>query len=94
MRAVLDCLRSELVEELRRSFAFYRTLGRLPDPIKLWISGGSARLPGLSARLSELLGFPALLFNPLEGLGPAAPAELPPGGPQFAQAYGLAQRKA
>jgi type IV pilus assembly protein PilM len=94
MRAVLECLRGELVEELRRSFAFYRTLGRLPDPIKLWISGGSARLPGLSARLSELLGVPVLLFNPLEGLDPAVTAERPAGGPQFAQAYGLAQRKA
>ena len=94
MRALLDGLRRDLVDELRRSFAFYRTQGRLPDPLRLWI-GGAARLPGLAARLGELLGSPVLLFNPLESSG-ALPkgGELPAGGPQFAQAYGLALRSA
>jgi type IV pilus assembly protein PilM len=94
MQAVLECLRRELVEELRRSFAFYRTLGPLPDPMKMWISGGSARLPGLSARLSELLGFPVLLFNPLARHGEDAGGDAVGTGPQFAQAFGLAQRGA
>ncbi len=92
MRAVLETLRRDLAEELRRSFAFYRTVGRLPDPLRLRISGGSARLPGLAARLSELLGIPVLLFNPLEslhGLDSSGTA-----GPQFATAFGLAQRSA
>src|SRR5438477_235839 len=52
MQAISDCLRRDLVEELLRSFAFYRTIGRLPDPLRLWISGGSARLPGFAIRLS------------------------------------------
>jgi type IV pilus assembly protein PilM len=91
MRAVLDCLRTELAEELRRSFAFYRTMGRLPDPLRLRVSGGSARLPGLAARLSELLGVPVLLFNPLES---AHGTPTGTGGPQFATAFGLAQRSA
>ena len=94
MKAMLDCIRRDLVEELRRSFAFYRTLGQLPDPMRLWISGGSARLPGLAAQMSEMLGSPVLLFDPLErmdgsnGAGDAQP------GPQFAQAFGLALRTA
>src|SRR5206468_5141935 len=68
MEAISDCLRERLVDELLRSLAFYRTLGRLPEHPSMWVSGGSARLPGLAARLTDLLGFPVLLFNPLEYL--------------------------
>lgn len=93
LEAVTECLRLELVEELLRSLAFYRTIGRLPDPLRLWISGGSARLPGFAIRLSDLLGSPVSLFNPLDSgqlpNGVAAPSTA---GPQFALAYGLALR--
>ncbi len=81
-----------LAEEIRRSFAFYRTLGTLPDPLTLWVSGSTARLPGLAGQLSEGLGVPVLRFDPFEGLGSAAGTA--PGGPQFAQALGLALRAA
>ena len=81
-----------LAEEIRRSFAFYRTLGKLPDPLTLWVSGSTARLPGLAGQLSEGLGVPVLRFDPFESLGTAVGAV--PGGPQFAQAYGLALRAA
>jgi len=81
-----------LAEEIRRSFAFYRTLGTLPDPLTLWVSGGTARLPGLAGQLSEGLGVPVLRFDPFEGLGSAMGAAS--GGPQFAQAFGLALRAA
>lgn len=94
MHAVVDCLQQKLVEELLRSFAFYRTQGRLPDSLRLWLSGGSARLPGLATRLGELLGLPVMLFNPLESLNAARTDDRPVGGPQFAQAYGLAMRTA
>ena len=95
LAAVLDCLRTELVEELRRSFVFYRTVGRLPDPLRLSVSGGSARLPGLFARLGELLGEPVLLFDPLEGFnGQPRGGQRPAMGPQFAQALGLVTRNA
>lgn len=93
MQAMLDCLRRELAEDVRRSLAFYRTLGKLPEPFKLWISGGTARIPGLAARLGELLGFPVLLFNPLERAADESGGALT-SGPQFAQAYGLALRSA
>jgi type IV pilus assembly protein PilM len=95
MLAVQECLRRDLVEELRRSFAFYRTQARLPEPMRLWISGGSARLPGLSTKLGGLLGEPVLLFNPLESMNGAPRGGVAPaGGPQFAQAFGLALRTA
>lgn len=94
MRAVSDCLHRDLVDELRRSFAFYRTQGHLPDPLRLWLSGGTARLPGLAARLSEMLGSPVLLFDPIDSLESSTPEAHGAGGPQFAQAYGLAMRTA
>ncbi len=95
MDAVTDFLRHELVDELRRSFAFYRTQARMPEPMRLWISGGSARLPGLTTRLGELLGHPVLLFDPLQSLpGPPRGGTRPIGGPHFAQAFGLALRSA
>jgi len=50
------------------------------------ISGGSARLPGLAERLTELLGAPVAVFDPL---GDGARTRQ---GPQFAQAFGLALR--
>lgn len=92
--AAAEALRVDLVEELLRSFAFYRTIGRLPDPLRLWISGGSARLPGLAIRLSDLLGNPVSLFNPLDTGQSAGVASPSTAGPQFAQAYGLSLRSA
>jgi len=94
LQAALQCLRVELVEELLRSLAFYRTLGRLPDPLRLSISGGSARLPGLAIRLSDMIGSPVSLFNPLDDGTPATGDRESTVGPQFAQAYGLALRAA
>ena len=93
LRAVHDALEGVLVDEVRRSLAFYRTLGHLPDPMRLHLSGNTARLPGIAERLGNLLDFPVAVFDPLEDLGGAARARVE-GGPQFAQAYGLSLRNA
>ncbi|HET9328113.1 MAG TPA: pilus assembly protein PilM, partial [Candidatus Eisenbacteria bacterium] len=84
-QSIQETLRRELVDEVLRSFAFYRTQAHLPMLPRLWLSGGSARLPGLPQRLSEMLNVPVLLFDPLNGDGGT-------GGPQFALAYGLTMR--
>ncbi|MBI5709848.1 MAG: type IV pilus assembly protein PilM [Candidatus Eisenbacteria bacterium] len=94
MRAVLRCLQEQLVEELRRSLAFYSTLGRLPDTLRLQVSGGTARLPGIAERLGEMLGFVVTVFDPLDAVVGGAHAHGRPAGPQFAQAFGLALRTA
>jgi len=95
MRAVSESLREDLVDELLRSLAFYRTIGQLAEPLRLWISGGTARLPGIAIRLADLLGMPVEVFNPLEDLIGADSDGVPrTAGPQFAQAFGLALRSA
>jgi len=93
MQAMQECLKNRLADDLLRSLAFYRTIGRLPEQLNLWISGGSARLPSLAARLTELIGLPVLLFNPIDYLsGEPRGGRRPAVGPQFAQAFGLALR--
>lgn len=94
MQAVTASLAGELADELRRSLAFYRTMASLPEPLSLWISGGTARLPGLAAKLSEALEIPTLLFDPLDQLGAQHRIGNASGGTQFALAYGLALRSA
>jgi type IV pilus assembly protein PilM len=87
LSAVPEVLRGRLVDEILRSLAFYRTQATLVDLSRLWISGSSARLPGLAARLGELTGLAVAVFDPLAGADPNVT-----GTPQFAQAFGLAMR--
>ncbi len=89
LAGVPDMLRRQLVEEILRSLAFYRTQAALTDIPRIWLSGASARLPGLSARLTELMGINVAAFDPV---GAMATSSGITGTPQFAQAYGLATR--
>jgi len=91
LHAVHEALERELVDEVRRSLAFYRTLGHLPEQLRLLLSGATARLPGIAERLANLLEFPVSVFDPFADLGGAARARVE-GGPQFTQAYGLSLR--
>ena len=79
-------------EELRRSFAFYRTIAALPEALTLRLCGGTARLGEPAERLGEIAGVTVSPFSPLDvhERGGRAAA----GGPQFTQAYGLALRAA
>ena len=88
MQSIQECLRRELVEELHRSFAFYRTQAQLSGLQRIWISGGSSRLPELPQRLGDMLGIPVLLFDPLDDGNTGRERR----GPQFAQAFGLTSR--
>jgi Tfp pilus assembly PilM family ATPase len=82
-----------LGEELRRSFAFYRTIAELPELVHGCASPAApARLAGLAERLGEIVGAHVSAFSPLDGSERGA--RLTAGGPQYAQAYGLALRAA
>jgi type IV pilus assembly protein PilM len=86
LMAVHDALSRGLVNEVRHSLAFYRTVGHLPENPRLLLSGGTARLPGLAERLANLLEFPVSVFDPL---GDHTDDRH---GPQYTQAFGLALR--
>jgi type IV pilus assembly protein PilM len=81
-----------LGEEVRRSLAFYGTLAPLPALQSLHLSGGVARLAGLPEALGGNLALPVSTFSPLDGIERGARIRV--GGPQYAQAYGLALRAA
>jgi type IV pilus assembly protein PilM len=91
LHAVQEALEGGLADEVLRSLAFYRTIGHLPDPLRLQLSGGTARLPGIAERLANLLEIPVSTFDPFEHLGGAERAGVS-GGTQFTQAYGLSLR--
>jgi Tfp pilus assembly PilM family ATPase len=81
-----------LGDEVRRSLAFYGTLAPLPESLSIHVSGGVARLPGLGDVLGERLALPVAMFSPLDTTERGARVHA--GGPQYAQAYGLALRAA
>ncbi len=83
---------ARLGEEVRRSLAFYGTLAPLPETLHLHVTGGTARLTGLTERLGEVLGMPASTFSPLDSTDRGV--RIQAGGPQYALAYGLALRAA
>ncbi len=94
MGFILDALRFDLLEELRRSVAFYRTIGKLHEPFSVWLTGGTARLPGLAQRLEELLEAPVQVFDPLRPFFASEPAGASTRAPQYTQAIGLSLRAA
>jgi type IV pilus assembly protein PilM len=81
-----------LGEEVRRSLAFYGTIAPLPELQTLHLSGGVARLLGLPEALAERLALPVVTFSPLDTTERGARVQA--GGPQYAQAFGLALRAA
>ncbi len=93
-RALSDCLRRDLAEEVVRSIAFYRTQAHFPEVPKLWLSGGTARFAGIARRLGDTLGVPVEVFDPFGPMASTRPGATPPSGPHFAQAFGLALRAA
>ena len=91
-RAIADSLHRDLVEEVVRSIAFYRTQAHFPDLPRLWLSGGTARLTGIAQRLGEMLGVAVELFDPFAPMASTRAGSTPPSGPHYAQAFGLAMR--
>jgi len=93
LKPVLDTL----VNEVRRSLEYHTS--RYPDAAvqRVTIVGGGAKLKNLDAYLTQELGLPATVGNPLAPLDVKAP-QLPPGyieenGALFAVALGLAMRE-
>lgn len=84
--------------EIRRAIDFYYNNFPENKLDKLYLCGGSSRIPGLHKILQENLSLEVLMFNPLERLekNPKLfdPAYMDYIGPQMAISLGLALRKA
>jgi type IV pilus assembly protein PilM len=86
----------ELVTELRRSLAYYRSRPQGQDVSRLILCGGTAALPGLERFLQAQLGLPVELANPLAYVQVAArvdPAYVQQIGPVMPVSLGLAVRE-
>ena len=66
--AVMAGISGELVEEIQRSFEFFRTTAADAVIDKMVISGGCAKIKGLDRFLSYRLGLPVSVANPFQGL--------------------------
>jgi len=67
--AAIEQVLSRLVDEIRRSLAFFRSLPEGGPVTRVLISGGGAALPGLVPFLQERLHINAIeIFNPLKGI--------------------------
>jgi len=67
--AAIEQVLSRLVDEIRRSLAFFRSLPEGGPVTRVLISGGGTTLPGLVPFLQERLRINAIeIFNPLKGI--------------------------
>lgn len=96
VHSILKPLLEELANEVRRSLEYHAS--RYPDAQirRIMVVGGGARLRNIDAFLTQSLGIPTAVSNPVARLPIQAP-ELPEGyaeenGPMFSVALGLALR--
>jgi type IV pilus assembly protein PilM len=95
-QAILHPVTETLVLETRKTFDFFRASAGAETIERMWISGGTARLPGLQALLEEEFSMPVGELDPFRKI------EIPEDrtdreeirrlAPQFAIAVGLALR--
>jgi type IV pilus assembly protein PilM len=96
-KPAIDMVSTELAGDIRRSFDFFRSTAHSDTINKVLVSGGCARLPGLTAYLAEALEVPFEIVNPLRNVK-ADPKQfdleyLEFIAPQLAVAVGLALRE-
>ncbi|MHB8765534.1 MAG: type IV pilus assembly protein PilM [Deferrisomatales bacterium] len=97
---VLDVLRltaENLVLEVQRSLDFFSATSAEEELHRIFLAGGSCRIPGLAMAIEERLGVPVEILNPFRGIQASAklfdPDYLEAMGPVAAVAAGLALRR-
>ncbi len=96
-KPAIDMVSAELAGDVRRSFDFFRSTAHTDTINRVLVSGGCARLPGLTQYLSEALDVPFEILNPLRDIK-ADPKQFDPEyleyvAPQLAVGVGLALRQ-
>ena len=64
-RALIEGLRP-LVAEIRTSIGYYRSTNEGAQIVRISLTGGGALMPGLVRSVSDQIGIPALLVDPLQ----------------------------
>jgi type IV pilus assembly protein PilM len=84
-----------LIEEIQRNLSFFWTAATEEPLSAIYLSGGSAAVPGFATQLSKRLGVPVEVVDPFRRLGIDARADqqvIRENGPAFAVCVGLATR--
>ena len=85
-----------LIEEIQRNLSFFWTAATEEPLSAIYLSGGSAAVPGFAAQLSRRLGVPVELVDPFRRLGIDGRVDqnlIRENGPAFAVCVGLATRQ-
>ncbi len=67
-RTLISAGSEDLVVGMTRTFNYLKTLGGEEKPSKVYVSGGGAKVPGLSGVLEDQLDVPIEVMNPLRNL--------------------------
>jgi type IV pilus assembly protein PilM len=95
VQPLLESITDMLVLEVQKTFDFFRETYPTETITKVMISGGAARMPGLSEKIEEAFGHPTEILNPFKSitLGSDVDSNFAMTlGPSLAVAVGLALR--
>ncbi len=94
---VMRLTTENVVLEMQRSLDFFSATSSEEEVNRVFLSGGSCRVPGLAAAVEEKVGIPVEIFNPFQGVSCSPklfdPDYLEAMGPIAAVATGLALRR-
>ena len=93
---LLEPFVDSLAQEIGRALQYFFTSTPHHKVDHVLLAGGTATLPGLAARVTELTGFESMVVNPFDlmQIGPGASKErLEQAAPSFLIACGLAMRR-
>lgn len=97
LQEIIATMNGELAAEIGRSFDYFRSTSTQETIDRVFISGGTAKIPGLAALMSERLGVSVEMMDPFRNIqvgGKTVDAEaLAAAGPQAAVVMGLALRR-
>lgn len=97
LQEIIATMNGELAAEIGRSFDYFRSTSTQETIDRVFISGGTAKIPGLAAFMSERLGVSVEMMDPFRNIqvgGKAVDAQaLAAAGPQAAVVMGLALRR-
>lgn len=68
VKNVLEGVNAEVASEIAKSIDYFKTTVTGADLKRIMLSGGSAKVSGLAAQLSERMGIPVELANPFQNI--------------------------